>query len=664
MLNFIGRNITVERDLLQERLTKLETERDSIAAPMFTVDRDLVITFVNDAALSAMGYAREEVVGIMTCAEFSKTPICGTEKCTLNNCFQTKKPVFGSTIVETKAGRKIPIHASCSPLLDEEGNVYGGMEVIVDQSELMDAKWESENILSSAAAPMFTVDRDLLINSINDAALAVMGFTRDEVVGRMTCAEFSKTPICGTEKCTLKNCFRTKQPINGETVVETRGGEKIPIQASCSPLIDRDGEVYGGMEVIVDISEVKRLEAEAVEQREYLQDQVNSLVSKLEEFSNGNLSIHFAKEREDEIGKIADSLNKVVGNLGRLAETARQVAHGDLTVEVETLSDEDVLGASISTMTRMLRQIIGEVITSASNVAQGSETVSASTEELSQGASEQAASAEECSASMEEMVANIRQNADNALETEKIALQSTQQAEEGGKAVAKTVRAMQNISEKITIVEEIARQTDLLALNAAIEAARAGDQGKGFAVVAAEVRKLAERSAQAASEISHLSSSSIEVAETAGNLIKEIVPKIQKTAELVQEINAASKEQTSGADQVNQSIQQLDKVIQQNASMSEELSSTAEELSSQAQSLLESMAVFKVGELSMAAVQDTTPKKADLNVAGRKPADVPERFADTVHSKKTTVLGQSGKGFKLNLEEQAGSAEDAFFERY
>jgi methyl-accepting chemotaxis protein len=286
---------------------------------------------------------------------------------------------------------------------------------------------------------------------------------------------------------------------------------------------------------------------------------------------------------------------------------------------------------------------------------------------MSQGTTEQAASAEEASSSIEEMNATIKQNADNASQTEKIALKSAADAEESGKAVTEAVTAMKEIAGKISIIEEIARQTNLLALNAAIEAARAGDHGKGFAVVAAEVRRLAERSQAAAGEISKLSASSVQVAELAGSMLLKLVPDIQKTSELVQEISAASKEQAGGADQINLSIQQLNQVVQQNAGAAEEMSSTAEELSAQAEQLQETIMFFKLDDADHAGAR----KKGQTLKAVQ-----PDRKIHVAHMEHSAehhpatvpaAHGEGHYGVALNLKHKGngdGDGRDVEFERY
>ncbi|MBF0109065.1 MAG: hypothetical protein HQL76_07820 [Magnetococcales bacterium] len=277
-----------------------------------------------------------------------------------------------------------------------------------------------------------------------------------------------------------------------------------------------------------------------------------------------------------------------------------EIGQGDLTVEC-ILNRNDELGQitnAIQGMKMNLLKVVGEIMAASQQVAAGSNEMSDAAQKLSEATTLQAASVEETSAAMEEMGANVQQNTDNAQTTDTLASRASNDAREGGDAVKQAVAAMKEIAGKISIIEEISRQTNLLALNAAIEAARAGEHGKGFAVVAAEVRKLAERSQQAAGEISHLSSSSVQVAEKAGQIIEKLVPDIGKTAELIQEIAAASSEQNQGISQVNQALQQLDLAIQQNAGSSEEMAATAEELSSQAEILANSIRFFRTGHTS------------------------------------------------------------------
>jgi len=343
------------------------------------------------------------------------------------------------------------------------------------------------------------------------------------------------------------------------------------------------------------------------------------------------------------------------------------VAQGDLRKKADVTS-RDELGQMVGTVNEMidnLRKTVGGIAAAAGNVASGSEQLSSTAQQLSQGASEQASAAEESTSSMEEMTSSVQQNADNARQTDKIASKAAEDTKTGGEAVARTVQAMKEVAEKINIIEEIARKTDLLALNAAVEAARAGEHGKGFAVVASEVRKLAERSQTAAAEISRLTADGVKVADGAGQLLARLVPDIQKTAELVREIAAASAEQSTGAAQVNKAIQQLDQVIQQNASASEEMASTAEELSSQAEVLQSAIAFFKVDDGRQS--QGAQPKRTAAHLhsqkknASRKP-DPHSAAASLGHLNRAVNSG--GPTIELSPNNAGADSRDREFASY
>ena len=365
-------------------------------------------------------------------------------------------------------------------------------------------------------------------------------------------------------------------------------------------------------------------------------------------------------EYKGQYNLIKNNLHMLIDAMEEVTTTAEEIASGNLTVKVKERSAQDKLMQALAKMVGSLTEVASNIQSVANQVMAGSQEMSASAEQLSQGATEQSASVEEVSSSMEQMAANIKQNSDNAQQTEKIALKAAEDGREGGKSVFETVAAMKEIAGKISIIEEIARQTNLLALNAAIEAARAGEHGKGFAVVASEVRKLAERSQTAAAEINKLSASSVQIAEKAGEMLTRMVPDIQKNADLVQEITAASNEQSSGAGQINKAIQQLDQVVQQNASASEEMASTSTELLSQAEQLQNTIAFFKLNGGSAVA-------KTGIAAAGKQAKAVQKTHA--AHLKhaapKKTNGGTQPGGVSLNLSKEVKiDMADEEFERY
>jgi methyl-accepting chemotaxis protein len=376
---------------------------------------------------------------------------------------------------------------------------------------------------------------------------------------------------------------------------------------------------------------------------------LNVAAEYIDRIAKGDIPKKITDNYNGDFNEIKNNLNMLLDAMNEITYVAEQISAGNLLVSANERSQGDKLMKAMASMIKGLTEVVQNVKSTAENVTLGSQELAVSADQISEGANKQAASAEEASSSMEQMTSNIKQNAENAFQTEKIALQSAENAKIGGKAVAETVSAMKEIANKISIIEEIARQTNLLALNAAIEAARAGEHGKGFAVVASEVRKLAERSQTAAAEINKLSADSVEVAENAGKMLDKLVPDITKTAELVQEITAASNEQNTGAAQINQAIQQLDLVIQQNASASEELSSTANNLTGQAEQLLNIMAFFNMGDANNYSFKQSnirTSQKPQIQTKGNL----------IKHESKK----ENPKGLKLNLDNSSENDDSEF----
>lgn len=321
---------------------------------------------------------------------------------------------------------------------------------------------------------------------------------------------------------------------------------------------------------------------------------------------------------------LASGITKIVARgLNKAADFAKAIASGDLSIQVDDYAkrkdEAGRLAKSLNDMASKLREIVGNISNGVDQIAAASMQLSSTSQQVSQGASEQASSSEEISSTMEQTISTIDQNSNNALETEKIALKAEQEITNGAEAATRTHKSMQSIAEKISFIREIARQTNILALNAAVEAARAGEHGKGFAVVADEVRRLAVRSQEVADEIDQTSKGSVQIAEKSGMLLANVVPEIQKNAQLVKEIAAASAEQSTGANQVNSSIQQLNQITQQNAAAAEEMATSSEELANQADKIKLALSYFKTelksdiqNQLNNNLIKPKKIKKADL----------------------------------------------------
>ena len=540
----IVQNKTEEKKAMDDARQKVDF-LNKIPTPIVAMDKEYNIIFGNIAAAEALGKSPAECMG-QKCFNLFKTSHCNTEECRVHQAMMRQGVFTGDTVAKLPSC-DLPIRYTAAPLKNDKGEVVGGLEFVLNISKEME---------------------------ITSGLLELVDFAKEGKLDHRADSE----KFDGNYRQIVQGVNEILDTVIKPLKVAAEYVERISVGDIPEPITDD----YKG-----DFNEIKN-------NLNILIDAMNNVSHIAGEIAVGNLRLE-VKERSKK-DQLMFALGDMIEGMNQVSNIARKIAKGDLNVRVKERSERDMLMIPLKQMLDNLRRVVLEVKVASDNVSRGSQEMSSTSEQLSQGATEQASSAEEASASMEEMASNIRQSADNSNQTENIALKAADAAIEGGKAVDETVLAMKEISTRITIIEEIARQTNMLALNAAIEAARAGEHGKGFAVVAAEVRKLAERSQTAAREITRMAGSSVEVAEKAGSLLKQIVPDIQKTAELVQEISAASNEQNIGAEQINKALQQLDRVIQQNAGASEEMASTAEELASQSEQLTDTIGFFKLEE--------------------------------------------------------------------
>ncbi|MFA6284012.1 MAG: methyl-accepting chemotaxis protein [Desulfurivibrionaceae bacterium] len=505
-------------------------------------------------------------------------------------------------------------------------------------------------LLDSMPTPAMIIDNDFNVQYMNELGAKVGGKTPAQLIGTR-CYDHFKTSDCRTERCACGQAMRSGQNAGSETDAHPAGLD-LDITYNATPLRDEAGKIIGAFEVVSDQTAIKAAGRVAEKVAGYQAVETQKLVECLQKMAEGDISLVIETEPADadtdSVKQIFDGIGSALGTLikalNEITGMAREIAGGNLQVKMEKRSEQDELIQALQDMVEKLKEIITDVRGAADQVASGSQELSSSSQQVSQGASEQAASVEEISSSMEELASTVAQTADHARQTAAISTKAAADAVNGGKAVGETVAAMQLIATKIELIEEIARQTNLLALNAAIEAARAGEHGKGFAVVASEVRKLAERSQVSAQEIKGVAGASVETASNAGKLINEIVPQIQKTAELVHEIDAASNEQARGIDENARAIQQFDQVIQANSAAAEEMASTSEELTAQSAHLQETIAFFKVE-----------------TEARSRPQGRPLPLPASAHPTGKKAPGGKSKGVKLALPPGTG---DGDFERY
>jgi len=614
-------------DGVNDTLNTLVGFIDAMPAPAMAIDADFTINYINDIGAKIGHKTSKQLIGTK-CYDHFRTGDCRTGKCACANSMMSGL----STNSETEAnpaGQKLDIYYSAVPIKDKAGKTIGAFEIVTDQTQVKQAVRKANKI---AAYQQFEAERltaNLQKMSLGDLNLRIATEAADEDTR-------ASREIFENINAALDKSVRAI----GELTNDAKFLAQAALEGKLATRVDATKHQGEYRSIIEGVN--RTLDA--------VIGPLNVAAEYIDRISKGDMPNLITDSYQGDFNNIKNNLNLLINALNNITEKAKMIANGDLTVELNPRSDRDELMRSLQEMVKSVSGVVEQVQNSAENIAAASLELSSTAQQISQGANEQASATEEVSSAMEQMSSNIQQNKENAQQTEKI---STAAAEGMGKVAAsaqESLNSIKMIAEKISIISDIAFQTNILALNAAVEAARAGEHGRGFAVVAAEVRKLAERSKVAAEEINVLSKTSVEVTEESGRMVMAIIPEVERTARLVQEITAASIEQDSGSSQINNAITQLSQVTQQNSAGAEEMASSTEELTSQSEQLKELVGFFKLdGQMAKGRVSNTKFSK-----------DYSKQVISHAHYEKGKVKGFKSRGVVLDLHGDNGDKESGY----
>jgi methyl-accepting chemotaxis protein len=611
-------------DVVVEKLNWYQSIIDAVPFPIHVIDMNMKWVLLNKAFEKLMvgrGYVRDRADAVGRPCATANANICNTEKCGI---MQLKRGV-GESYFDWG---ELRCKQDTSNVISVKGQQVGYVEVVTDLSAILSTKDYTAGEVDRLASNLVQLAK-------GDLSFELKTTDGNKYTGEVR-QQFEKINASLSQ---LKGAI-------GTLVADTGSLANAGVEGKLATRADAAKHQGDYRKVVQGVNDLM----------DAVTGPLNKVAVDIERISKGDIPDVITASYSGDFNTIKNNLNTLIVAMNDITAAAEEISNGNLTVTLRERSPQDKLMQALSSMVSGLTQTVSDIRSIAGEVSAASQGISTASIQVSKGASSQAAAAEEASSSMEEMVSNIKQNADNAQQTEKIANKSAKDAQESGKSVLEAVAAMKEIANKISIIEEIARQTNLLALNAAIEAARAGEHGKGFAVVAAEVRKLAERSQKAAGEINQLSANTLKVSEKSGEMLDKLVPDIQRTAELVQEITAASKEQDTGAEQINKALQQLEQVIQQNASASEEMASTTEELTGQSDQLVSALSFFNTGS------EDGGRSRKPLNAKSARPAQAAPSRPAKPNGHAISSTPKAG-GINLRLKEKHDDV-DGEFERY